>query len=345
MSANPIKVFEDYIDLLELVDYTRLLVLVNVNDYEEDFLKVFNDRKDLKIIYTSRPKGISYKYSNTIFLPVSELEYSLWTTYSSEPIDLKLEIVDSSITYLIEQAYVVSGVDPLDLYVTYKVLKTFSNFKAKDIPVNLILLIKKDLTSIDRLNLLTFLSSVIKNEYIHNTFVTTLNSERYFGTLYTHSILTWGLQVLTSKFKELLTSRNRKIFFLTLFKLENPDLILKDLNGLIEMGKYSVWGSIFKADEGYAYLEGRKEYLSDLLISDLLKKNDYLTQRVLTAPDDRAQYINLLLLESSREYLATMLRVPQDVLSEVSQGERLNKFLIEVISSTKEFIDELSGGS
>jgi len=344
MSVNSIKVFEDFIDLLDLIDYSRILVLVDVSGYEEAFFKIFDDRKDLKLAYTSRPEGVSYKSPNTIVFPLPELKYSLWTTYSSESLDLKLEVVDSNITYSTEQVYIVSKVNPLSLYVTHEVLKTLSNFKAREFPVNLFLLIEGNLTPIDRFNLLTFLSDAIESRFFNNAFITTLNLEKYFGTLYTRATLAWGLLVLLTKFKDILTSKSREVFFLTSFKLENPDLILKDLNGLVEVGKYSVWNDIFKADSGYAYLEGQSEYLSNLMVSDLIKSNEWLAQRVLTEPDDRARYVNLLLLESSKEYLATMLRVPQDVLNEVSQSERLNKFLIKVVGVAKEFIDWLSGG-
>ncbi|MGC8975150.1 MAG: hypothetical protein ACP5KB_03015 [Thermoprotei archaeon] len=351
MSIWSVNVFESFMSSLDLIDHNKLAVFMAPQLLEQALGETLAGRDYLVIrVKEGAVKSLEFSKPNiyVISRPSKDLyKYSVWVSYLRKEIPQKTsfeeDVLSSLITGDVEELFLLSGIQARELSIAYRALEIFKSIKGSVGRAEALLVIDGELTLINRFNLITFLAKVLKERLINR--VSLLRIDRfykYLGSRKTEELLRWALRLYSENLgKEILLTSTREmglLCFLSLLSLEEASLLIKGLAGASQLAKFLTWGTTFTGTMGYAYLEGNKELLNPVNVSDVVKACGWTVYKTFTTKTTTEDYVRIFISESSDELIMKLSKDIWDASSILSEEEKDLGVLIPLMKLTREFL-------
>jgi len=358
VSIWSMNVFESFVSSLDFIDHNKVAVFLTPPQSIEQMLSGVLAYKGYLIIKVKEgsEKSLEFLKPNTYVVsrPSNEAHrYSVWVSYLKEggpqETTFEEEVLSSLITEDVDKLFLLSSTQAKDLSIAYKALEVFKSLKNGAGRAEILIIVDRELTLINRFNLVTFLAKVLKERLASK--VSLLRIDRfykYFESQTINELLNWGLRLYSESLGEdilLIDTREmRHLYFISLLSLEEASLLIKDLAGASQLAKFLTWGTTFAGTMGYAYLEGNAELLNQVNINDMVKACGWTVYKVFTPKITSEDRIRVLISESSDDLMLKLSRDVWDAMSVLSEEERDLRVLIPLIKLTREFLSRTERG-
>ncbi|MEM4428044.1 MAG: hypothetical protein QW036_04765 [Zestosphaera sp.] len=358
MSIWSVNIFESFMGSLDFIDHNKLAVIMAPQLIEHILSEALVSRGYLIIrIKEGSEKSLEFFKPNSYVLSrpsEDSYKYSMWVSYLKEGVSqegtFEESVLPSLITEDVEELFLVSRVQAKELSVAYKTLEVFRSLKSSASRAEALIVIDRELTLINRFNLVTFLAKVLKERLVNRVSVLRIDRfYRYLSPQGVEELLRWGLRLYSDNLgKEILltdTREMRHLYFVSLLSLEEASLLIKDLAGASQLAKFLTWGTIFAGSMGYAYLEGNAELLNQVNINEMVKVCGWAVYKTFTPKTTIEDYVRIFISESSDDLIIKLSKDVWDAPSILSEEEKDLRVLIPLMKLTREFLTTMERGS
>lgn len=299
------------IESLTLVDYSDMIIFTDYDEWMVNYVDLYRTAL-IKLISSVVSKEKINDTRTHLINITPTIKEDIWLLI--KPLDLgnSLRNLTSLMTYDLKRIIILNPLMTTYMTLTYYALSSLRAINKKA-SVYLLTDFNPRWKGRKKFNLLTYLLELLERSLVNYVTLTPYeNILRYYSPEEVQEAKIDTYQLLLKKFDNIAselvgssTSVGDRIFVLTFFKTESPE-VFKDLKGVINFAKYVNWASEFHGRHAYLYIEGPPPFARENSVEAVARAESWANYSFDLIP--QKNYLKLILLESASTYTITLYK-------------------------------------